>query len=626
MKTFTISLGRGLDVDVLELVESKVGIYANSGAGKSHLMRLMAEQIGKRIPIHIIDWAGEWDTLRSKIDAVLVAKDGDLAPQVRTAAKLAKRLYEKRVSAILDVSSLPRVGRLQFVATYLEALLDVPPQHHMMIFIDEAHRMAPEIASKGGGKELLSAIQRSRSAVISAMDSGRKRAMGVVLATQRLSKISKDASAEANNVFVGRYAQDTDLKRVSETLGLERAQRDAPKTFKPGEFFAQGPALNKPGTTKFRSSNTVTKAPKFGSAPKTAAPSKSMQKFLVDLASIPEEVELEAKNFKEAKAELRKAQAEIKRLTKENKLARDGKMSNAQKGQFIHEAMEKVLPGMEAKADELLNREREKWLGRFRPLDKGLTAAIGTIEQLAAGFAEFKTALESVTEPSDFAKALVKGRSPKVEHTGTSTGRLDTTVPNFSNRPRNGAKAPVAHYVADKTGDVTSTKSRWGHENALPFSWTAVPGKVLTVVIQYYPEVLTLTRVAALAGVPRKSTFRNALSTLRTAELVASPEGPQSLKATEEAHRVHGSFLPALPQGDALIERWKSQLGGGVLRRIFDALLSLGGSGTKDAVLTEADVDDSSTSRNAFSKLRSLGLVDKGYPLKLSPHVLEAMG
>jgi ABC-type polysaccharide/polyol phosphate transport system ATPase subunit len=45
MKTFHVNLGRGLSVDVLKLVESRVGICANSGAGKSYLMRLIAEAI-----------------------------------------------------------------------------------------------------------------------------------------------------------------------------------------------------------------------------------------------------------------------------------------------------------------------------------------------------------------------------------------------------------------------------------------------------------------------------------------------------------------------------------------------------------------------------------------------------
>lgn len=639
MKTFTINLGRGLDVDVLKLVETRVAICTNSGGGKSHLMRLMAERIGGRIPIHIIDWEGEWYTLRPKIDAVLIANKGDQAPQVHTAAKLAQRLNEKRVSAILDVSSLTRLHRLLFVASYIEALMDAPAKHRhpMLVFIDEAHRLCPEVASKGGGKELLAAIQRTRSAVISLMDSGRKRAIGGVLATQRLSKVSKDAIGEANNIFIGRYAQDTDLKRVAELLGLERDQRDAPKTFKPGEFFVQGPALlqkGKPlsGTTQFRSSNTVTKAPRFGVATKPAAPSKSVTKILADLATIPAQVEQEAKDFKAALALLTKSKAEVMRLTRENKLARDGKMSKAEKERIITEAIAQIQPKLEAQANEFVGEERSWWRSQLRMLferqDKvwtisPLDISPGATDLRAAVHVQIEIMQEHADqlEPSAFAMAAVRGRSPAV---ATRSGAPKST--SFHRDPS--TKAPRV-VISDRKAPAvqvdTKGKSRWGHENALPFSWNAVPGKVLTVVVQYYPEVLTLVRVAALAGVPRKSTFRNALSTLRTAELVSSPEGPQSLQATKEAHRVHAPFLPELPHGDALIEQWKSQLGGGVTRWIFDALLTLGGSGTKDAVLAKADVGDSSTSRNAFSKLRSLGLIDKGYPLTLSPHVQEAM-
>lgn len=630
MKTFNISLGRGLDVDVLKLVDTRVGICSNSGGGKSHLMRLMVEKIAGRVPVHIIDWEGDWYTLRPTVDAVLVAKGGDLAPQVHTATKLAQRLYEKRVSAILDVSSLPRLDRLLFVASYLEALLDAPVSHRhpMLVFIDEAQRVAPELASKGGGKELLSAIQRSRSAVIALMDSGRKRAIGGVLATQRLSKVSKDAIGEANNIFIGRYAQDTDLKRVGELLGLDGEERDAPKTFTPGEFFAQGPALSKSGTVKFKSADTQTKAPKFGTVPSAAAPSKTMSKILADLATIPEEVELEAKNYKEAQAQLRKAEAEIKRLTKENQLARNGKMSAVQKGTIIHEALEAMLPKVKAEIEAAW----KKRLIKLPAISKQLTAAVVEIEKLAA---DFSAGYASATQADD-KFPLFDGSVDFVAV--SSTGRTKSTRTNHSNTPRpskpDGVPFPPAsdfgrdqevdELIADHPHKAVTPRAN-GHKYILPFSWGSVPGKVLTVLIQHYPEHLSLRRLASLAGVSgRSSTFRNAISKLRTTQFATDGDN-KTLRATADAYHF-ADDVPALPSGKDLIHQWQGRLGSGVPRQIFDALLTLHGESDKTQVALIADVDgSSSTFRNAISKLRTLGLIEKGYPLKFAPHVMEAL-
>jgi DNA helicase HerA-like ATPase len=50
----------------------------------------------------------------------------------------------------------------------------------------------------------------STEAVISLMSQGRKRGFSGIIATQRLSKLHKDAAAEANNVIIGRTWLDAD--------------------------------------------------------------------------------------------------------------------------------------------------------------------------------------------------------------------------------------------------------------------------------------------------------------------------------------------------------------------------------------------------------------------------------
>jgi DNA helicase HerA-like ATPase len=53
------------------------------------------------------------------------------------------------------------------------------------------------------------------------MSQGRKRGYARILAPQRLSKLHKDAAAEANNVIIGRTWLDVDQARGGDAWPLE---------------------------------------------------------------------------------------------------------------------------------------------------------------------------------------------------------------------------------------------------------------------------------------------------------------------------------------------------------------------------------------------------------------------
>jgi uncharacterized protein len=85
-----------------------------------------------------------------------------------------------------------------------------------LVILDVAHIYCPERDS--GDAE-------STEAVISLMSQGRKRGFAEIIATQRLSKLHKDAAAEANNVIIGRTWLDADQVRAGDALGLSKADR-----------------------------------------------------------------------------------------------------------------------------------------------------------------------------------------------------------------------------------------------------------------------------------------------------------------------------------------------------------------------------------------------------------------
>jgi len=165
------------------------------------------------------------------------------------------------------------------------------------------------------------------------------------------------------------------------------------------------------------------------------------------------------------------------------------------------------------------------------------------------------------------------------------------------------------------------------HSTGLAFSWSSAPGKLLTVAIQHHPQLLTRKRAAALAGIrSRSSTLRNAMTSLRKSRLI--DERGNAFAVYDWVADEHRDHVPALPSGQDLIDQWRGRLGGAPLA-IFDALLDTGvGRGHRAEICAVAQVDPNrSTARNAYTKLRALGLIESntGKMLVLAPHVMEAL-
>lgn len=93
-KAFTFTLGNAsgkpLSVDLLKLIDTRLLVQANSGGGKSWLLRLIAERVAGHVQLIILDPEGEFATLREKLELALVDGGAELSTDVRTAALLAR--------------------------------------------------------------------------------------------------------------------------------------------------------------------------------------------------------------------------------------------------------------------------------------------------------------------------------------------------------------------------------------------------------------------------------------------------------------------------------------------------------------------------------------------------------
>ncbi len=298
-----------VSIDLNGLIDTRMLVAANSGGGKSWFFRLMAEQCAGKIQVIILDPEGEFVTLREKIDIALVGEDGELPTEIKTAKLLARKLVQHQASAVIDLYGLN--DRREYVHLFLDSLMSLGRKywHPILIFIDEAHKFAPE-----KGKST------STDAIITLMSQGRKRGYAGILSTQRLSKIHKDAIAETNNVFIGRTWLDNDQVRAGDLLGMNKADRGKLRApyMKEGEFFAFGPALNLDGVTKFKTGIVESTHPKAGERHKMTVPpaSEAVLGVLSQMGDLPAQVQEEEDYIARLQGEnidLKRQMAQMKR-------------------------------------------------------------------------------------------------------------------------------------------------------------------------------------------------------------------------------------------------------------------------------------------------------------------------
>ena len=304
----------GFNLD--RLIETRLLIQSSSGGGKSYALRKILEETSGKVQQIVIDPEGEFSTLRENYDFIIAGQNADTPVQTSSAKLLARKVMELRASIICDLSDLKAHDRVKFVRLFLESLMQTPKSlwHPVLVIIDEAHLFCPE---KGQAE--------SAPAVIDLATRGRKRGFCAVLATQRLSKLHKDACAELLNKMIGRTSLDIDQKRAADELGfIKKESRLDLRKLLPGEFHVYGPALaNIEGeiveVTKLKVDKVKSKHPEVGSKYKTVPPEPTgkIKKVLSELADLPEEAIKEIHDLDYLKRENIKLKRELTLSRKE---------------------------------------------------------------------------------------------------------------------------------------------------------------------------------------------------------------------------------------------------------------------------------------------------------------------
>lgn len=555
-----MTLGRtdsgDLKINLPRLIETRMLIQANSGGGKSWCLRRVLEQTHGQAQQIIIDPEGETPSLREKFDYVYAARQGgDVLADPRSAHLLALRLLELGVSAIVDIYEMAPYERVRFVTAFLDAMVDAPKKlwnrHPVLVSLDEAHVYAPE-----HGKA------ESLHSVINAASRFRKRGFGLIVATQRLSKLHKDVAAEMNNKLVGRCTLDVDRKRAAEELGFTtREETLSLRNLHPGEFYAFGPALCE-DVTRVKVGAVVTTHPKIGQgAPVVAPPREKVRRVLAQLQDLPKEAAEQAQTVEALKARTRTLEAELR---------------------HAKAAQPKPVAPLTPKRVEvpILSDQHVK----------ALEKTVGPLQIAAGKIGEVTQALMVELRKAAAMPRQVVTQSPPAQH--------------FAPRPRPAytPDQPVARQLIGPGGPEAAPLGK-------------AERQILAVLAQYQDSGRSAVQVAIQTGYSHKGGgYNNALSALKSRGLI---QGPKERLLVTSAGAVAAGPTPPVMTGAALQEFWKAQLGKAE-RAILDAL-ARSPHLRKEELATDAGYAASGGGfNNAISKLRTLELIKGRDVLELS--------
>lgn len=422
--------GKKVGFNLARLIETRLLIQANSGGGKSFLIRKILEETHGKAQQIVFDMEGEFATLREKFDYILAGKGGDIPADPKSAELLARKVLELGTSIIIDLYELKAPERHRFIRLFLDAMINAPKElwHEVIVVVDEAHIFCPE---KGHSEAM--------GSVIDLCSRGRKRGYCAILASQRIAKLHKDAAAECLNKLVGRTSLDIDMKRASDDLGFTmKLQTLSLRDLAPGEFFAFGPAIDN-DIQKITVDPVQTKHPKAGQRLKSFAPkpTEKVKHILSKLTDLPKEAEEELHDKQSMLSKIRELQIEI----------RDTKR-HAPDPKDLEDSYKRGY----AKGMEVTETAAANWVdGTFRNLQD----IVRNYSKEYAGFKIEKPKLVErtgvVIKPGPIHKSAAK--AVKVEVDGRSFGRCDKSILQFLamresqsfNRAQVGAMTGYAH-------------------------------------------------------------------------------------------------------------------------------------------------------------------------------------
>ncbi len=221
-------MGGGVGIDAQALLTGRCCVIGQSGSGKSYLVGVIAEELSKNgLPYVIIDTEGEYYSLKNAFDVIWVGGAGADLQLDADYGRLFEKSMEAGVPVIFDVSEeLDKAGRVESMLSALYALGEKARSPYLVI-IEEADKFAPQVMHKEFTKVEEISVR------------GRKRGIGLLVATQRPANINKNVLAQCSYGFVGKLTIENDIRSVNVLFDDKKVLAMLP-SLKTGEFISFG--------------------------------------------------------------------------------------------------------------------------------------------------------------------------------------------------------------------------------------------------------------------------------------------------------------------------------------------------------------------------------------------------
>jgi len=284
-------------IDAQEFVTGRTCVIGQSGSGKSYLIAVLCEQLlQNNIAFCIVDTEGEYFSLKEKFQLLWVGgEEADVSIDLDFYDLITKSIKDN-VSLILDVSDV--LDQRKVVSDFAGKLYEIESQvkQPYLLIIEEADRFVPQ--SKDSLKNIEEISKR-----------GRKRGLGLLVATQRPSLVNKNVLSQCGNQLIGKLTTENDLKAV-DLFFVDRKELEQLPKLNTGEFFVMGNVVKE--KTRMQTVQRITQhkglTPKL--IPKATGKITELKTSL-GFAGIPEEKEKVKEAYESGERKLKGVEAKI---------------------------------------------------------------------------------------------------------------------------------------------------------------------------------------------------------------------------------------------------------------------------------------------------------------------------
>ena len=269
--------GRDFGINAQELVTGRTCIIAQSGAGKSWTIAVLCEQLCRyHIGFCLIDTEGEYFSLKDRFDLTWIGADDACDYDIERVDGLKEIVRDSMLTGIpviYDVSEVEMTEKVTRLADILYDLATEERKPYLMI-VEEADKFIPQ--SRDSIKKIEEISRR-----------GRKRGLGLMVATQRPAIVTKNVLSQCNNQIIGKLSIENDLKAVDLFFGSKREVEEL-SSLNPGDFFIMGGLTREKTRMRFGKRETKHRGLTPVLAPRSPDPVQSYVDEGDDVDGVPE--------------------------------------------------------------------------------------------------------------------------------------------------------------------------------------------------------------------------------------------------------------------------------------------------------------------------------------------------